>query len=972
MTKQHGFELIREDYIKEVDSHAKLYKHVQSGAEFLSLSNSDENKVFGVTFKTPPKTSNGIAHIMEHSVLCGSDKYPLKEPFVELIKGSLKTFLNAFTYPDKTCYPVASTNTQDFYNLIDVYLDAVFHPLIEKHHLDQEGWHFEMDSLEDELSFKGVVFNEMKGAYSSPDGVMYRHTKEALFDPSHPYGVDSGGDPKEILNLTYEEFKDFHETYYHPSNSRIYMYGDDDLDTRLEMLDKVLSDFKAIEVNSEIPLYPLRDEPNRESFPYVIEEEQSADAKNYVTVNWLLPEITDRPTQMGLSIMSYVLSGSPGAPLQRRLIESGLGEDTLGGGIQSAMRQPVFGSGLKGVNAENIEKVESLVLSILEDLSINGFDPDEIASAMNTVEFRMREANTGGFPRGLSYMLSSLSDWLHGGDPIEALRYEEELAAVKEKIAAGGYFESLLKEYVLDNNHRTTIVLEPDTELKERLETEEAERLSAARQSFTQEQLAEIVENTKTLKELQEAPNDPEALANLPSLALSDLEKHVSNIPIEIKDHDQVTMVSHDLFTNQIIYTRVGMNLRVIPQNLLPYVPLFSYALTEIGLEEMDYVKLSQQIGMNTGGIGASRMIANKRDSEEALAWLWLRGKATTDKADDLLALMRKILLTVNLDNKNRFQQMLLEEKAGEEAGLIPAGHSVALGRLRAAFTEADYISESMGGVNYLFFLRKLVDEVENDWEGVLAKLSKIRQLLVNKNIMLTDTTLDGENYVAYEAKLKEFLDSMPAAEPIYQTWEQGTFPANEGLTIPAQVNYVALGANVHDAGFKYHGSWRVAQNMLGTGYLWDRVRMRGGAYGAMAPYNPNSGLMSFVSYRDPNLTLTIDVYKGAADFFRNLEMSQSEIDKAIIGVIGSMDGYQLADAKGHTSLIRYLHGTTDDYRQRIRDEVLGTTLKDLQAFGDVLAEVSANGRIVVVGSTDALNAANEEAGYDMEIQPLM
>lgn len=972
MTTKHGFELIREDYIQEVNSHAKLYKHVKSGAEFLSLTNSDENKVFGVTFKTPPQTSNGIAHIMEHSVLCGSEKYPLKEPFVELIKGSLKTFLNAFTYPDKTCYPVASTNTQDFYNLIDVYLDAVFHPLIKKHHLDQEGWHFELDSIEDELSFKGVVFNEMKGAYSSPDSVMYRHTKEALFDPSHPYGVDSGGDPKEILNLTYDEFKGFHETYYHPSNSRIYMYGDDDPDTRMEMLDKVLSAFDVIEVDSDIPLYPLRDEPNRQSYPYVVEEEQAADAKNYVTVNWLLPEIDDRTTQMGLSIMSYVLSGSPGAPLQRRLIESGLGEDTLGGGVQSAMRQPVFGSGLKGVTAENIEKVEALVLDILEDLATNGFDPDEVASAMNTVEFRMREANTGGFPRGLSYMLSSLNDWLHGGDPIDALRYEEELAAVKENIKAGGYFESLLKKYVLDNTHRTTIVLEPDTGLKERIESEELERLSAARQSFTQEQLAEIVENTKILKELQETPNDPEVLASLPSLALSDLEPHVTTIPIEVKDHGEATMVSHDLFTNQIVYTRIGMNMRVIPQDLLPYVPLFSYALTEIGLDSMDYVKLSQKIGINTGGVGASRMIANKRDSDEALAWIWLRGKATVDKAGDLLDLMRDILLTVNLDNKERYMQMLLEEKAGEEAGLIPAGHSVALGRLRAAFTEADCISEEMGGVSYLFFLRKLVDEVENDWDGILNKLNTIKKLLVNRNIMLTDTTLDGENYAGFETQLKAFLDSMPAAEPEFQTWTRGSFPAHEGLTIPAQVNYVALGTNVHDAGFAYHGSWRVAQNMLGTSYLWDRVRMRGGAYGAMAPYSPNSGLMSFVSYRDPNLTQTIDVYKEAADWFRNLEMTQPEIDKAIIGVIGSMDGYQLADAKGHTSLLRYLHGTTDEYRQRIRDEVFSTTLKDLQAFGEVLAEVSANGRIVVVGSTDALKAANEDAGYGMEIQPLM
>ncbi len=972
MTVTHGFELIRDEFIEEVDSQAKLYRHVKSGAEFLSLSNSDENKVFGVTFKTPPKTSNGIAHIMEHSVLCGSEKYPLKEPFVELIKGSLKTFLNAFTYPDKTCYPVASTNTQDFYNLIDVYLDAVFHPLIEEHHLEQEGWHLELDSLEDDLKFKGVVYNEMKGAYSSPEGVLYRYASETLFDESHPYGVDSGGDPAAILDLTYEEFKNFHETYYHPSNSRIYMYGDDDLETRLKLLDKVLQDFDQIEVDSEIPLYPLRDESSRHVYPYSIEESQAGEAKNYVSLNWLLPEVTDQETLMGLSVLSYAMSASSGAPLQRRLIESGLGEDTLGGGIGTSMRQPIFRSGLKGVTSENIDKVEELVLDILGSLATDGFDPDEISAAVNTIEFRMRENNTGGFPRGLAYMLGSLSEWLHDGDPIQALRYEEALASVKEKIAAGGYLESLIKQYLIDNNHRTTLVLEPDTGLKDQLEQAEEDRLAAAKADMSQADLEAIIENTKTLKALQEAPNQPEDLAKLPSLALSDLEKEISTVPIEINDHGSAIMLNHNLFTNRIIYTRVGMNLRVVPQDLLPYVPLFSYALTDLGLEGEDYIKLSQRIGMNTGGVGASRMISSKRESDESIAWLWLRGKATLDKSDELLDLMRDILLTVNLDNQERFKQILLEEKAGEEAGLVPSGHSVALGRLKAAFSEASYISESMGGVSYLFFLRQLVDEVENDWGGVLNKLKAIHKLVVNRNIMLTDTTLDDESYAGFEPKLKAFLDAMPAAEPEFQVWERQSLPAHEGLTIPAQVNYVAMGTNVHEAGFEYHGSWNVGLNITRTSYLWDRVRMQGGAYGAFIPYSVHSGTMAFCSYRDPNLVNTLDVYKQAADFFRNLDLPQSEIDKAIIGVIGSFDSYQLPDAKGHTALMRYLYGTTNDYRQRIRDEVLGTTLADLHAFGDVLDAIGQNGRIVVVGSSDNIDSANAENGLALEKLALM
>ncbi len=972
MTQMHGFELIREEFIEEVDSHAKLFKHTKSGAEFLSLENSDENKVFGATFKTPPKTSNGIAHIMEHSVLCGSKKYPLKEPFVELIKGSLKTFLNAFTYPDKTCYPVASTNLQDFYNLIDVYLDAVFHPLIAEHHLEQEGWHLELDSLEDDLKFKGVVYNEMKGAYSSPEGVLGRHTSEVLFDPSHPYGVDSGGDPAVILDLTYAEFKAFHEKYYHPSNARLYMYGDDDLDTRLQILDKVLSEFDAIEIDAEIPLYPLRSESSRHVFPYSIEASQEGEAKNFVSVNWLMPEVTDQETLMGMSVLSYVLSGSAGAPLQRRLIESGLGEDTLGGGISTYMRQPTFGSGLKGVKPENIDKVEALVLEILESLATNGFDENEIASAMNTIEFRLRESNTGGFPRGLAYMLGSLSEWLHDGDPINAMRYEKALASVKEKIAAGNYLESLIQTYLIDNNHRTTLVLEPDSGLKERLEEAEASRLAEAKAALSSAELEEIIENTKTLKQLQEAPNRPEDLAKLPSLSLSDLDRKITTVPVDVKDFGETTMINHDLFTNRIIYTRIGLNLRVIPQDLLPYVPLFSYGLTDLGLEGEDYVKLSQRIGMQTGGVGASRMIAAKRDSEEALAWLWLRGKGTVDNADQLLDLMRDILLTVNFDNPERFKQLLLEEKAGEEAGLVPGGHQVALGRLRAAFSEAGSISESMGGVSYLFFLRKLVDEVENDWSGVLSKLKRIHKLIVNRNTMLVDTTLDGENYVQFEDKLKAFIESMPAAEPVFQTWSRNSFPTHEGLTIPAQVNYVALGTDVHKAGFKSHGSWHVALNLVRTGYLWDRVRMQGGAYGAFIPYNSHSGSLVFCSYRDPNLAQTLDIYRHTADFFRKLDLPKGEIEKAIIGVIGDFDSYQLPDAKGHTGLMRYLYGTTSEYRQRIRDEVLGTTLADLHAFAEVLDEVGKNGRIVVVGSSDNIDAANANDTLGLEKLALM
>ncbi len=553
MPAMHGFELIQEQRVVEINSLVKLFRHVKSGAELLCVENDDENKVFGITFRTPPSDSTGLPHIMEHSVLCGSRKYPVKEPFVELIKGSLNTFLNAFTYPDKTCYPVASQNVKDLYNMADVYLDAVFYPRIEPHVLEQEGWHYELDQPDDPLTFKGVVFNEMKGAYSSPDNLLYRYSQQFLF-PDNTYGLDSGGDPTVIPDLTYEQFKSFHETYYHPSNARLFFYGDDEPEERLRFLNKWLKDFDKIDVDSTVAVQQPFSEPKTFVIPYDAAEGGSDAKKGMMTINWLLAEGSDPKLTLSLHILEYILVGSQASPLRKALIDSGLGEDLAGAGLENELKQVFFSTGLKGMDVNDADQVETLIETTLKQLAHDGIEADMIEAAVNSTEFWLRERHTGHFPRGLALMLDSLTRWLYDGDPIAPLAFEAPLQSIKQHISDGEpYFETLIATYLLDNTHRTRIILKPDIAIGKQKQTEEEERLAQVKTAMSQEEIEAVVAKTAELKRLQEAPDSPEALATLPMLTLGDLDKKDKTIPLEIVKEDKTELLYHDLFTNGII-----------------------------------------------------------------------------------------------------------------------------------------------------------------------------------------------------------------------------------------------------------------------------------------------------------------------------------------------------------------------------------------------------------------------------------
>ena len=968
MTEQsYGFTLVRERYVDELKTDARLYRHLRTGAELLSLINDDENKVFGITFRTPPFDSTGVPHILEHSVLCGSRKYPVKEPFVEILKGSLQTFLNAFTYPDKTCYPVASQNLKDFYNLIDVYLDAVFYPRISPEIFQQEGWHYEIETPDDPLVYKGVVFNEMKGANSSPDRVLAEYSQQALF-PDTTYGLDSGGDPAVIPDLGYDQFREFHRRYYHPSNSRIFFSGDDDPEERLRLVNEYLQDFKQITVDSAVSLQPRFDSPRRIVRPFAATDGVSG---SMMTVNWALGETTEALENMALNILGYILLGTPGSPLRKALIESGLGEDITGGGLEGELRQLFFSVGLKGIAAGNEDDVETLILETLKELATGGIDPKAVEAAFNTIEFGLRENNTGSYPRGLVLMLRAMTTWLYDGDPLVLLSFESILSEIKDRIASTKrFFETLIRECFLENPHRATVIIHPDTELEDRRNTEERERLDAVHRSAGPEVLQRMVDDTMRLKGIQETPDHPEALATIPTLTIADLEKNNKTIPIAVLEEKGTRVLYHDIATSGIAYVEVGLDLRALPPAYMPYIPLFSRALLEMGTHTEDYVSLSQRIDRKTGGIHPSLFVSAVKDTVKgAETRLFLCGKAMLPQAQDLFEIIRDMLMDVKLDNRERFRQMVLEEKARQEQHLIPGGHQIVNLRLRSHFDDAGRISEQLNGVSYLFFLRDLAERMETGWDTVRAVLEEIRRILVNRENMLCNVTVDETGWLQVRPHIAAFIGEIPAEPSVGREdlsdklAQNGAIPEHEGLIVPSQINYVGKGANLYRSGYAYHGSVRVITRYLRTSWLWDQVRVRGGAYGAFCNFDKFSGVLTFLSYRDPNVVKTIETFDRTVEFLRNNTLSQDELRKGIIGAIGDMDAYLFPDAKGYASMIRYLTGNTEEDLQQVRDDIFATTGDDFTRFADVLDAVADHGLVKVLGSEGAIGSA---AGGDI------
>ncbi|KAL2927586.1 Presequence protease 2 chloroplastic/mitochondrial, partial [Bienertia sinuspersici] len=775
---------------------------------------------------------------------------------------------------------------------------------------------------------------------------------------------------------------DFHQRFYHPSNARIWFYGDDDPNERLRLLSEYLENFDTSQSSIESKVQPqkLFSEPVRilEKYPSGEGDGDGDDLKkrHMVCVNWLLSDKPlDLETRLSIQFLNHLLLGTPASPLNKILLDSGLGEAIIGGGVEVDLLQPLFCIGLKGVHEDDTQKVEELVIRTLEKLAEDGFDSDAIEASMNTIEFSLRENNTGSFPRGLSLMLQSIGKWIYDMDPFEPLKWEKPLMKLKERVAAEGskaVFSPLLEKYILNNPHCVTVEMQPDPEKAARDDAAEKESLEKVKASMTEEDLAELVRATHELRLKQETPDPPEALRSVPTLSLHDIPKKPTHIPTEVGDINGVTVLQHDLSTNDVIYTEVVFDMGFLKQELLPFVPLFCQSLLEMGTKEMDFVNLNHLIGRRTGGISVYPFTSSLRDSTDPCARLIVRGKAMAERVEDLFNLMYCILQEVQFTDQQRFKQFVSQEKARMEDRMRGSGHGIAAVRMNAKLNSAGWIDEKMGGVSYLEFLRDLEDKVDQDWEGISLSLEEIRKSLFTRKHCLVNLTADGKNIMNSRKHIGRFLDSLPDFSSEPKTWNTHFASQNEAFVIPTQVNYVGKAANIYGGGYKLNGSAYVISKHINNMWLWDRVRVSGGAYGGFCNFDTHSGVFKFLSYRDPNLLKTLDVYDGTGDFLRGLDMDNDALAKAIIGTIGDVDSYQLPDAKGYTSLLRYLLGVTEEEREKRREEILSTSVKDFKEFADAVDVVKDRGIVVAVASPEDVEAANKINADFFQVKKLL
>jgi len=998
-----AYEMITDEMVDEYGVRATLYKHTKSGAEVLSVQAADENKVFGITFRTPPKDSTGVPHILEHSVLCGSKKYKSKEPFVELLKGSLQTFLNAFTYPDRTCYPVASCNLKDFYNLVNVYLDAVLHPraIEDERVLLQEGWHYEIDKPDEPLTYKGVVFNEMKGVYSSPDSLLARAAQQATF-PDNTYGVDSGGDPLAIPTLDFEGFKDFHGEFYHPANSRVFFYGDDPVADRLALLDSYLADFNAIDPNSKVGIQRKLDLSSKprvvEKFPAPPEAPGGAEGgakkgQNMVQVNWLLnEEAMGAKEQLTLAVLDYLLMGTSSSDLRKALTDSQLGNEVIGGGLSDELSQATFSAGLKGVKPEDVPKVEALIEAALDKFALKGPDASAVEAAINSIEFSLREFNTGSFPRGLSFMLGAMSQWIYDRDPLSGLRFEAPLAELKAELARGEpVFADMVKALLLENKHKVSVEMVPDASLESEQTAAELAELAAIKASMSPEELERAIQTTADLKAAQARHDTEEELATIPSLSKADLARQGLELPFSESTELGAKVLRHDVPSNGILYADVGLDLTLLDAEDLPLVGLLSRCLTQTGTSKEDETALSRRIGARTGGVYGSTFSGvvvpednSVAEGDEIVHRLFVRGKVVKAQPGELFDIVSDVLTSAKLDNQKRIVEMLKESVSGLESNLVASGHAYASTRLSAPHSLAGALGEATGGISSLLALRATLEMAEKDFPRLQARLERMRAALLRRGSLLLNLSGDAATLEAAEPEVAKFLEAfpegaaeVPPASERLAAWKKALAPPealNEGFVIPTQVNYVGKGGRLYAPGEKVPGSASVVARALRTGYLWDTVRVMGGAYGGFCRFSPLTGTFSYLSYRDPNLLGTLENYDGAGGFLGAHELSDAALEQAIIGAIGDLDGPLGPDQKGFEAMRRYLVKETAAQRQEWRDGILATTKEDFKAFGERLAaklEAPGSGaNAVVFGSKQALEDANAKLAEGDKMKP--
>lgn len=964
------YEILDEHRVEDVQSDGFILRHKKSGARIAVLSNNDDNKVFYIGFRTPPEDETGVPHIIEHTTLCGSKKFPVKDPFIELAKGSLNTFLNAMTYPDKTVYPVASCNDQDFKNLMDVYLDAVFNPNITKYEeiFKQEGWHYELTGKDDELKINGVVYNEMKGAYSSPDEVLSSQIYRSLF-PDNTYSKDSGGNPEYIPKLTYEAYLDFYHKYYHPSNSYIYLYGDMDVVERLEWLDKeYLSLYDYKKVNSEINKQPAFDEIKNVEAQYSITMDDSQENKTYLSYNRVVGDSLDEMLYQAFDVLDYALVSSPGAPVKQALIDAGIGDDVYGS-YDAGILQPVFSFVAKNANASQADEFESIIENTLKEVIKTGINKEALLAGINSSEFKFREADFGQFPKGLLFGLNCLDSWLF--DDMKPFIHLECLGtfAKLRKAVDTDYFEKLIQEYLLDNTHGSSVTVKPKRGLGNEREEALAKELSDYKASLSDEEIKKLIEDTEHLKKYQEEPSSDEDLRKLPMLTRADMKKNAmpfSNIEDELLD---VKVVRHDIESNGIDYISFLFDAGDFAQSELGYLGFFTNALGLVSTEKYSYTDLANATNIYTGGISTGTAShPDIKDRNNFVFKFEVKLKVLEKNLDKALELMEQMLLSSDFTDTKRLGELVAQIKARLQANLSSSGHLVAAMRSMSSLSRYALYQDELKGVAFYRSICCIEKELSESPKSVSDKLAAIAKKLFARNRMLISFTGNNEAYGNAKPSLEKVIAGFNKMSAVGNQAEVHFNTAKEAFIDASQIQYVAKTGDFICEGYEYTGALRLLRIILSYDYLWINVRVKGGAYGCMNTFL-RSGESYFVSYRDPNLSDTLDVYDRIPEYIKNFSPDERDMTKYIIGTFSALDTPMNPEAKGSRSLSAYLEGITYEQIQKERNEILNAQPEDIRRLADLVEAVLKKDSICVIGNE---NMIKESAGLFENVEKLI
>lgn len=955
-----AYEVIEKREIKDIDSVTYLCRHKKTGARVALISNDDDNKVFYIGFRTTPTDSTGVAHITEHSVLCGSKNFPVKDPFVELVKGSLNTFLNAMTYPDKTLYPVASCNDKDFQNLMHVYLDAVFYPNTYRNEaiFRQEGWHYEL-SEEGELTYNGVVYNEMKGALSSPDDVLWREVPAALY-PHTTYAVESGGDPKDIPNLTYQQFLDFHRTYYHPSNSYIYLYGNMDMAEKLAYIDEeYLSKFDYLKVDSEIQTEPAFEKPVRNVIEFPVSEGENVEENTYLVQAFTAGDNLDRELYVAMRILDFALCTVPGAPLKQALIDRGIGKDVFS--MVENIRQPLFAVVAKGTSAGREEEFKAVIREVLEGIVKNGFDEKALLSAINHYEFQYREADFGTTPKGLMYGIKMMDSWLYDDSkPFIHIEANETYASLRRKVKEG-YFEKIIEKYMLNNTHSATVILLPKEGLAKEQEEALKAKLANIKSGMSQQELDDVKTMMDRLNAFREKEDAPEDIAKIPLLKRADLKREAAPIYNKEKKLGDTSALHHDIFTNGIGYFRLIFKIKDIPESYFPYLGILKNVYCNMNTAHYTYGELCSEINLVTGEIFvAQNNYGSVVEPDQFTMTMEVCTKALYENLPRAIELMEELIFTTDLTDTKRLKEILAENNSKAREYMMQAGHGVAIGRALSYGSVKDAIDEELNGVSQYRLTCELEKNFEERKAELVEKLQALCRMIFRPENLMIDFTGDGEaleKLAGPVAALKSKLYTDAVEKDSYVPVPE---KKNEGLTTSGQVDFVCRAGNFRKKGLPYTGALTVLRVMMGYEYLWVNIRVKGGAYGCMCGFFRDGGSY-FCSYRDPNLGQTIDVFEKAADFIANYEADERTMTQYIIGAISELDTPLTAAGKGRRSREYYITGMTNEMLQSARDQILDATPDDIRALAKYIRAFMDDDFLCVVGNEQQIKAEKEK-----------